>query len=77
MNGIILVQFDINSITNINDRVILNVPAMIKGSNYPGDLGVIGFDNESPIIAEKYFDSEKDPNKYKIINKSLLSILIN
>ena len=80
MNGIILVQFDINSITNINDRVILNVPAMIKGSNYPGDLGVIGFDNESPIKTEIYFDSEKDPNKYKgteAYNEALANILAN
>ena len=53
--GMSLIQFDISNITNINDRVILNLPARLNRTDYAGEIGIVGVETEAPITKEDYY----------------------
>jgi len=66
--GVYLAQFDISNITNVNDRVILNIPAY-KQYSADAEIGFMAVDNELPILyhnwADRYYNGSSSTQEYQ------------
>ncbi len=66
--GVYLAQFDISNITNVNDRVILNIPAY-KQYSADAEIGFMAVDNELPILyhnwANRYYNGSSSTQEYQ------------